>query len=185
MAQLKAIALGQSMEELLEGLDSNLRQLDSVKAEQSAIPTRLSQLANDQNYISDSGYVHTDNNFTQAEKEKLAALTNYILPVGGNQLGGVKNGGNVVIQADGTMRAPEGTQTDFTLFVADFTQEDSGWTQTEQGWQLTLATQPIQWGLVWRQSGGNYSQVLCDISLGQNQAVISAPGAFTGRLIGC
>lgn len=31
----------------------------------------------------------------------------YVLPVGGDELGGVKNGGNVVINADGTMTAPE------------------------------------------------------------------------------
>lgn len=30
----------------------------------------------------------------------------YVLPVGGAELGGVKNGGNVVINADGTMTAP-------------------------------------------------------------------------------
>lgn len=30
----------------------------------------------------------------------------YILPVGGEELGGVKNGGNVVINEDGTMTAP-------------------------------------------------------------------------------
>lgn len=33
----------------------------------------------------------------------------YVLPVGGDELGGVKNGGNVVINADGTMTAPETT----------------------------------------------------------------------------
>jgi hypothetical protein len=33
----------------------------------------------------------------------------YILPIGGDELGGVKNGGNVVINEDGTMFAPEGT----------------------------------------------------------------------------
>lgn len=30
----------------------------------------------------------------------------YILPIGGDELGGVKNGGNVVINEDGTMTAP-------------------------------------------------------------------------------
>lgn len=33
----------------------------------------------------------------------------YKLPVGGDELGGVKNGGNVVINKDGTMTAPEST----------------------------------------------------------------------------
>jgi hypothetical protein len=36
----------------------------------------------------------------------------YTLPVGGEELGGVKNGGNVVINEDGTMTAPETEVTD-------------------------------------------------------------------------
>lgn len=35
--------------------------------------------------------------------------SDYVLPVGGDELGGVKNGGNVVINIDGTMTAPEST----------------------------------------------------------------------------
>ena len=41
------------------------------------IPTKLSQLNNDGNFVQDTNYVHTDNNFTTEEKEKLAGLTNY------------------------------------------------------------------------------------------------------------
>lgn len=41
------------------------------------IPTKLSQLSNDGNFVRDTNYVHTDNNFTTEEKEKLAGLTNY------------------------------------------------------------------------------------------------------------
>lgn len=41
------------------------------------IPTKLSQLENDSNYVQDANYNHTDNNFTVEEKSKLAnALTN-------------------------------------------------------------------------------------------------------------
>lgn len=35
----------------------------------------------------------------------------YVLPVGGDELGGVKNGGNVTINADGTMTAPDNKPT--------------------------------------------------------------------------
>lgn len=35
------------------------------------VPTKLSELNNDTNFITDSNYVHTDNNFTNALKEKL------------------------------------------------------------------------------------------------------------------
>lgn len=35
------------------------------------IPTKLSELHNDDNYVQDSSYVHTDNNFTTSYKDKL------------------------------------------------------------------------------------------------------------------
>lgn len=38
------------------------------------IPTLTSQLTNDSNFVSDSVYVHTDNNYTTAEKNKLAGI---------------------------------------------------------------------------------------------------------------
>lgn len=57
-------------------------QLDNIaavpdKADKTAIPTTTSQLTNDSNYVSDSKYVHTDNNFTTAERDKLKGLSNY------------------------------------------------------------------------------------------------------------
>ena len=38
------------------------------------IPTATSDLTNDSNFVSDSSYVHTDNNYTSAEKTKLAGI---------------------------------------------------------------------------------------------------------------
>lgn len=40
-------------------------------------PTKTSELENDSNFVSDEKYVHTDENFTSAEKKKLGALVNY------------------------------------------------------------------------------------------------------------
>lgn len=42
------------------------------------IPTKTSELTNDSNFVSDSEYVHTDNNYTNAEKEKLSKEKNSI-----------------------------------------------------------------------------------------------------------
>lgn len=38
------------------------------------IPTKLSQLTNDDSTVKDASYVHTDNNYTAAEKNKLAGI---------------------------------------------------------------------------------------------------------------
>lgn len=40
-------------------------------------PTKTSELENDSNFVSDANYIHTDENFTAAEKKKLGALVNY------------------------------------------------------------------------------------------------------------
>lgn len=56
--------------------------IDGKKTE-LILPTKTSDLQNDSNFVSDENYVHTDNNFTTAEKTKLSSLenkgtTNYI-----------------------------------------------------------------------------------------------------------
>jgi hypothetical protein len=40
-----------------------------------AIPTKTSDLTNDSNFAVDASYVHTDNNYSTAEKNKVAAAT--------------------------------------------------------------------------------------------------------------
>jgi hypothetical protein len=46
-------------------------------AQKVKLPTKTSELENDSNFVSDENYIHTDNNFTSAEKKKLGALVNY------------------------------------------------------------------------------------------------------------
>ena len=46
-------------------------------AQTSELPTKISELENDSNFVSDAKYIHTDENFTSAEKKKLGALVNY------------------------------------------------------------------------------------------------------------
>lgn len=46
----------------------------NAKAEVGDIPTSTSDLTNDSNFVSDANYVHTDSNFTAAEKTKLAGI---------------------------------------------------------------------------------------------------------------
>lgn len=50
---------------------------DENKAVNVAVPTKLSDLTNDNNTVTDANYVHTDNNFTIGEKQKLQGLENY------------------------------------------------------------------------------------------------------------
>ena len=46
-------------------------------ASKVAVPTKISELENDSDFVSDVNYIHTDNNFTTDEKKKLGTLANY------------------------------------------------------------------------------------------------------------
>jgi len=47
---------------------------DAYIKNKPSIPTATSDLTNDSNYVSDSDYVHTDNNYTSTEKTKLSGI---------------------------------------------------------------------------------------------------------------
>lgn len=47
---------------------------DSFIQNKPTIPTAMSQLSNDSNFVSDANYVHTDNNFTSQDKTKLGSV---------------------------------------------------------------------------------------------------------------
>ena len=61
---------GGSLTYVFDGTSHNI-------ATTSDIPTKTSDLTNDSNFLVDANYVHTDNNYTTAEKNKLAGLSNY------------------------------------------------------------------------------------------------------------
>lgn len=54
----------------LQGIIAGLNQ--SIINVQQAIPTRLSQLQNDDHTVKDANYVHTDNNYSNEEKTKVS-----------------------------------------------------------------------------------------------------------------
>lgn len=56
------------------GMSSGTWQTWVTMAKSSDIPTKLSQLTNDGNYVADASYVHTDSNFTSDEKSKLSGI---------------------------------------------------------------------------------------------------------------
>lgn len=57
-------------------LNTNVYQLEQN------LPTKMSQLENDSNYVSDENYVHTDNNYTTEDMNKLNGILDTIYPVG-------------------------------------------------------------------------------------------------------
>ena len=56
-------------------IDGTDKTVDSKLTEiEAAIPTKTSDLTNDSNFVADANYVHTDNNYTTAEKTKLGDI---------------------------------------------------------------------------------------------------------------
>ena len=47
---------------------------DAFIKNKPSIPSKTSDLTNDSNFVSDSAYVHTDNNYTTSEKSKLNGI---------------------------------------------------------------------------------------------------------------
>lgn len=58
-------------------INDDITNLNDIKADRTEIPTKTSELMNDSDFVVDSLYVHTDNNFTNEEKTKLSLLENY------------------------------------------------------------------------------------------------------------
>lgn len=72
--------------------------------------TKVKAWLNDNSYVKDSAYTHTDSNFTAAEKAKLEGIESganaYTLPAATTTaLGGVKVGSNLSVASDGTISA--------------------------------------------------------------------------------
>ena len=73
-AKLANIASGAQVN-VLEGIQKNGATISAVnKIVNISVPTKTSDLTNDSNFAVDSNYIHTDNNYTTAEKNKLAGI---------------------------------------------------------------------------------------------------------------
>lgn len=108
--EIEAFLSGITDTDSLTGLMADLR--TEITA---LIPAKTSQLTNDDSTVKDAKYVHTDNNYTTADKNKLAGVAananNYSLPratagaLGGVRTGYGPTGKNYAVQldADGRM----------------------------------------------------------------------------------
>ena len=95
----------------------------SQKADTANVPTKTSDLTNDSDFVSDANYIHTDNNYTTAEKNKLAGIeagaeVNQEISVTQQQLSGTHIA-DIEIDGDVTpIYAPSGGSGGEDIFVA-------------------------------------------------------------------
>lgn len=115
--------------------------------------------------------------FTAEYETKLTGIeanaNNYVLPVGGNSLGGTKNGGNVVIGADGTLTT--GKQLTFT--------STEGWVTGEGGnYVLSLTSTAIPVSVYRFIADGQYSEVIVGVTRTATAISITASEKFAGYI---
>lgn len=89
------------------------------------IPTKTSQLTNDSHFVSDSSYVHTDNNYSNTDKSKLA---------------GIANGAEVNVQAD--WNVTDTTSDAYIKNKPNFTQGQSDWTEADSSSPAYIKNKP-------------------------------------------
>lgn len=128
------------------------------------IPTQTSQLTNNSNFVSDASYVHTDNNYTTTEKNKLSGLSNYTLPTATDTVkGGIKIGTrltitNEVLSAD--------VQSDNNLTNTLKTDYDTAYTHSQSAHAPSNAEQNVQ--ADWNQTNNTQDDYI------KNKPILSA-----------
>lgn len=149
--------------------------------------TVAAQIGNKVDKVEGMGLSHND--FTDDDKGKLDGLQNYTLPVAGESLGGIKNGGNVVVSADGTANVslPETGSSAIKMTIAS---TDSGWTQNSEiadgYWfiALSVASQDQKNPLVvFRRNGARYEQIVAMVYTEGNNIVIGSLDKFDGYVV--
>lgn len=132
----------------------------------------------DNKVVKEEGKGLSTNDYTTAEKEKLAGIAeganNYSLPIAGDTLGGVKNGGNVVVNTDGTMTA--GSRVAFTA-------EDARWTAGADGefvLSVTTTATPLR---VMKQNGEIYEEMIAQADITATGFQIVSNSKFAGIVI--
>lgn len=119
------------------------------------------------------------NDYDDAAVAKLAGIAenanNYVLPTAGDALGGVKNGGNIVIGADGTMNA--GSR-------VTFTDSDERWSDAVDGiYTLTVATTAIPLKVLKLVEGGVYEEVVAQPDITSTGFKVESNSKFAGIVI--
>lgn len=114
-----------------DGLLYFWQKIKNVFAQKTEIPTKTSDLTNDSNFAVDASYVHTDNNYTSAEKTKLSnispgaevnqnAFSN--VKVGSTTIGAdVKTDTVELVAGSNVTLTPDATNDKITIAAADTT----------------------------------------------------------------
>lgn len=123
-------------------------------------------------YLTQTAAASTYLSQTDAENTYAKKTDAYTLPVAGNALGGVKNGGNVVVDAEGKMNV--GSKLTFTA-------EASGWTDVAGGYKThTIPSTAIPVSVFKTGADSTDEEVMVGLKRTATSIVITASEPFAG-----
>ena len=111
----------------------------SSYALKTSVPTKLSQLTNDNNTVTDAKYVHTDSNYTAAEKTKLSKIAN------GAQANKIE-----IVKVDGTALVIDSSDKSVNIPLVGYATVDSVDDLTTKVNKNTLNIKSLQMSGLWR-----------------------------------
>ena len=111
----------------------------SSYALKTSIPTKISQLTNDNNTVTDANYVHTDSNYTVAEKTKLSKIAS------GAQVNKIE-----IVKVDGTALVIDSSDKSVDIPLVGYATKDSVEDLTDKVNKNTLNIKSLQMSGLWR-----------------------------------
>ena len=182
---IQTIKNGGFVAEEISKINANFSELNTNKADASAIPTATSQLTNDSNFVtttqmntaigninipSKTSDLTNDSGFTTTTAMN-TALTGKVDKVDGKQLST-----NDYTTAEKTKLA--GLSAPTTIAIAT-----SAWTSSSGSYTFTTAANNRKPVAVMRKNGSNYGLALVDIALNGTNIVITASESFEGYIV--
>jgi len=125
-------------------------------------------------------------NFVKVETNALVSpVPPSALPIGGSAIGGVKNGGNVVIQSDGTMTAPTPDDGGLIVTKVPFTVGDIRWAgPVNNRYTLTIPNAGAEcFGVRMEVSAGRYVVPVADVFTTASATEVVAMNKFAGYVM--
>lgn len=130
-------------------------------------------------------FKNINDNFVEAENKFLTEVTHDDLPIGGANIGGVKNGGNVTINADGTMSAPESPEGGLIVTKIFFTLGDTRWSSLSDGiYSLTIPNAGADiFGVFMEEPTGIFRIPVVDVEYTTTNTIIKSMNKFAGYIL--
>lgn len=182
---MQTIKNGGFVAEEINKINANFSELNTNKADTSAIPTKTSQLTNDSNYVNQTQLTTAINNINIPSKT--SDLTNDSGFTTTTAMNAALAG--KVDKVDGKGLSTNDYTTDEKNKLAGLSAPStiaiatSAWTSASGAYTFTTAANNKKPVVVMRKNGSNYGLALVDIALNGSNIVVTASESFEGYIV--